>query len=83
MDISLQNEVTTGHNRTVEIVRRRELHFSCGCSTTQIESRRSGEGGQPGCQGHGGGLVKSVETIEYRDAMDVPDFSASKLGSKG
>jgi len=82
MDIS-QNDGSAGENRTVEIVRCRELHYSCGCSTTQIERRRSGDGGQPGCQGHGGVLLKSVETIEYRDPKDVLALSASNLNSQG
>ena len=47
------------------IVHRRELHYSCGCTTTQIESGRQREGNPPGCDGHAGVLLKKVETTEY------------------
>ena len=66
MDIKLENEESAVQGGNVEIVRRRELHFSCGCSTTQIESRRSREGDRPGCEGTGGVLLRKVEITEYR-----------------
>jgi len=49
----------------VAIVHRRELHYSCGCTTTQIESGRQRESNPPGCDGHAGVLLKKVETTEY------------------
>lgn len=71
MDIQLQNEETATRKRIVEIVKSRELHYSCGCTTTQIESRRCRADEQPGCQGHGGVLLKTVEILEYGPAYAV------------
>jgi hypothetical protein len=54
----------------LEIIRRLEQHYACGCSTTRIECLRSQSADlQPGCQGHGGRLVRSVEMMEYREKV--------------
>jgi len=65
MDTKRQNERSAREAPIVAIVHRRELHYSCGCTTTQIESGRQREGNPPGCDGHAGVLLKKVETTEY------------------
>lgn len=67
MDTRENNEAAAA-GRPVEIVRRLEQHYGCGCSTTRIESLRSPAADQqPGCQSHRARLVRSVETVEYRE----------------
>jgi len=68
MDTSEQYEQRGTAKGILEIVRRLEQHYGCGCSTTRIESLRSPAAGlQPGCQGHNARLVRSVKTVEYRE----------------
>jgi hypothetical protein len=54
-------QVNTANRR---ITRRREFRYSCGCTTTQIESSPRPIAEPPGCSGHGGALLMVVETTE-------------------
>ena len=70
MDKSERNEQAGTTKGSLEIIRRLEQHYACGCSTTRIECLRSQSADlQPGCQGHGGRLVRSVEMMEYREKV--------------
>lgn len=63
---------TKPQNELVEVLpnagatRRLELRYNCGCSTLRIEHLRSRPTTAAGCSGHGGELVKTIETIEYK-----------------
>jgi hypothetical protein len=70
MDIKELNEQKGTPERPLEIVRRLEHHYGCGCSTTRIESLRSQAADlKPACPGHSARLVRSVETVEYRERL--------------
>lgn len=48
---------------------RTERHYSCGCSTTRIETREVGAQLDP-CISHNAPLLRTVEIIEYADEAE-------------
>jgi hypothetical protein len=52
-------------DKTVEVTRRREEHYACGCSTTHIETMQLALGSPAHCAGHGEPMIKTIRTNEY------------------
>lgn len=55
----------------VEVVRRHELHYACGCTTTRIEAARRPAGELPECAGHHHPLIEQIETTQYKLATTI------------
>jgi hypothetical protein len=52
----------------VEITRKREDHYACGCSTTHIELAQSILGSPARCAGHDEPIIRTITTNEYLTA---------------
>lgn len=69
-------------DETVEITRRREEHYACGCSTTQIETVPGTTGLHPLCAGHGKPMIKTITTNEYLNAEQKRGYQHTNRSGK-
>lgn len=65
MDTSHPDKRVAKPSQAIQTTTRRIFRYSCGCTTTQIESSRRPPRLLPACEGHGGRLLKKKEIIEY------------------